>query len=187
MRSELEKHLPPLLALFLVISLFWALNLTPWPNFLILFLGLAVGSFFLDVDHLIYWFFLKPNTQESRLAQATFRQKDVKSLIKLLALTSKEHTNLIFHHYFFQVILALMSFFVFTSTTSIFIMAFLLASNVHLIVDEVTDLKHDKPHLQKWLFAREKKQLSLDYLRYYVLVFIFFSLLFLLLLIRFRS
>ena len=125
-----------------------------------------------------------PSTKlKKQQAQTLIAQKDISGVINLLQDHHKQHTSLIFHHYFFQVVLALTSIFVFTSSASIFTKAFLLALNLHLIVDEVNDYLIDQKHLQDWLFAREKQQLPIAYLKYYIGIFILLFLLFFLLLI----
>ena len=186
MKSELKKHLLPLLVIFIVISLAWFFSKVNYFNIIFLFFGLLFGSFFLDLDHLIYWLYLNPNIEESRLAQIAFKKHDFRSLLKLLESTHHQHTNLIFHHFFFQVVMALISVFVFTSSNSPFAMAFLLALNIHLLVDEVYDLKSDPGHLQEWLFAREPKQLPQRYLGRYILIFVALTLVFTLLLLKSR-
>jgi len=183
-KQELKQHLLPLLALFLITSLFWILNQVYFPQFIYLFFGFFWGSFILDTDHLIYWFFINPNIEESKLAQFAFKKKDFTSLLRLLESTHKGHTSLIFHHYFFQAILALFSFFIFTSSNNVFVMAFILAINVHLLVDQITDYQKDPKHLQNWLFAREKKQLPVTSLKYYLGTFTLLTLLFFFFLIR---
>ena len=184
MKEELKHHLLPLLALFLIISLFWIFSSVPYYQFIYLFFGLIWGAFILDTDHLIYWFFLNPNTEESKLAQFAFKKRDFTSLLRLLESTHKGHTSLIFHHYFFQVILALFSFFIFTSSNNVFAMAFVLAINIHLLVDQINDYLQNPRHLQNWLFAREKKQLPISSLKYYLGTFSFLTLLFTFFLIK---
>lgn len=186
MKSELKRHLPPLAAVFIIISLVWILNRVSFTNYLYLFFGLALGSFFLDIDHFVYWFYLNPNLEESRLAQIAFKKYDFPSLLKLLESTHQHHTSLVFHHFFFQIIMSLFSIFVFTSSGSIFGMAFLLSLNIHLLVDELNDFKNDKKHLQNWLFARESKQLPLKYLTYYLAIFSLLTFIFSLLLLKSR-
>jgi len=185
-KQELKNHFLPLIIIFLLTSLVWLLQKSAWYNFVFLFFGLTWGSFFLDIDHLVYWFYLQPNLEESRLAQTAWKKGDYKSLIKLLESTHEHHTNLIFHHYFFQIVITFISFFVFTSSSSIFVKAFLLAINIHLLVDEIKDFKNNPEHLKLWLFAREKKQLPTDSLKYYILTFLVINLLFTLFLISSR-
>jgi hypothetical protein len=151
---------------------------------LVVLLALLLGSIILTSDHFIYWFALRPNTEESRIAKAALNQRDFKSILVLYKTTHKNHNNLIFHHYFFQVILVLISLFVYTSSIGIFTKVFLLAINLHLLIDEISDYFLDKKTLQKWLFAREEKQLSLDYLKYYLIVFGILILVFIFLLFK---
>lgn len=183
MKQELKNHLSPLIVIFTLTSILWIFQKTLWYNFISLFLGLALGSFFLDIDHLIYWLYLEPNLEESRLAQIAWKKGDFKSLLKLLEATHLEHNNLIFHHYFFQIIITLISFFVFTSSSGIFPKAFILAINIHLLVDEIKDFQKDPEHLKLWLFAREKKQLPTSALKYYLSTLVIINLLFTLFLI----
>jgi hypothetical protein len=183
-KQELKQHLLPLLAIFIIVSLYWLIVKFPPIQIAYLFAGLLLGSFVLDTDHIIYWYMLRPNLEESRLAQAAIRKYDFKSALGLLESTHKGHNNMVFHHYFFQVILSLTTFFVFTSSTSIFTKSFLLALNIHLLIDEINDFYFDKKLLQKWLFAREAKQLSVKSLKYYILTFVGLVLVFLFLLLN---
>lgn len=187
MKQEIRLHLLPLLIIFSVTSLIWLLSHTAYYNFIFLFLGLLTGSFFLDIDHLVFWFYLRPNLEESRLALVAWKKGDFRSLLKLLESTRFNHTNLIFHHYFFQVVIALISFFVFTSSSFVFAKAFLLAINIHLLVDEINDFFQNPKYLQNWLFARENKQLPVSSLKPYLIIFTLISLIFTYLLINFST
>lgn len=141
-------------------------------NILWFFLSLILGGIVLDADHLLYWFFLKPNTEESRLVKSALKNYDFIPVIKLIGVGRQKHHSLILHHYFFQTILVLFSFFIFTSTNNIFISGLILALNLHLIIDELIDYFHDPKLLQKWLFAREPNQLPVKFLNRYLIVFI---------------
>jgi hypothetical protein len=171
-KQEITHHLLPLLIILIIIEVYWIFRQVPYPEFIFLTLGFTLGSFLLDIDHFIFWFYRKPNLEESRLAQIAFRRKDIRSLIKLSEITNKKHYDLIFHHYFFQIALVFITFFVFTSSNSTFAKAMLLALNLHLLIDEINDYFYDKKTLQKWLFARESRQLSIDSIKYYLMVFI---------------
>lgn len=186
MKQELKHHLLPLLAIFVFISLFWIFNRVSFFDFIFLLFGLALGAFFLDVDHIIFWLYIKPNLEESRLARIALEKYDFSSLLRLLETTHKSHTSLIFHHFFFQIVLALISLFVFTSSDNVFGMAFLTAINIHLLVDEIIDYNRDPVHLQEWLFAREEKQLPLNQLKNYLIMFSVLITLFVFLLIKSR-
>jgi hypothetical protein len=182
--SEIKKHLLPVLIVFVLISVIWIINQVPFLSFVQLALGLLIGAFFLDIDHIIYWLYINPNTEESRLAQIALKKRDFDSIIKLIWSTQRDHINLIFHHFFFQVVLVLISVFVFTSTSNTLAMAFLISLNIHLLVDQYEDYQQNPTHLQQWLFARESKQLPITYLGHYLGVFVILTLLLLLLLIN---
>lgn len=184
MKLELRNHLLPLLIIYLAATIVWFFQGIVWYQYVYLLFGFLWGSFLLDIDHLIYWLYTEPNLEESRLAQSAWKKRDILSLLKLLESTHMGHINLIFHHYFFQSVLALISLFVFTSSSSIFAKSLLLALNLHLLVDEIKDYFQDPEHLQSWLFARENKQLSIKSLKYFLIIFAFFNFFFTLSLIK---
>jgi len=178
------KYLLPATILFIIISSFWVVFGVNNLQIFYLLLGLFIGIFFLDIDHLIYWILIKPNNEESRIVRLAINNKEYKSVIKIIQNSHQTHYNLIFHHYFFQVILTLFSLFIFTSTKNTFISAFVLSLNLHLIIDEIIGYKFDPRIVQKWLFAREPKQLPIIFLKKYITVFIIFTLLFTFILIQ---
>ncbi|MBU1089005.1 hypothetical protein KKA02_03980 [Patescibacteria group bacterium] len=190
MKVELKKHLIPLCIIFILTSIIWIFNKVVYYQYFYLFLGLSFGSFFLDIDHILYWLVLNPNLEESKLAKVIIKKRDYKNLLKLLESTHKSHTSLIFHHSTSQIILGLTSLFIFTSSDNIFAISFLLALNLHLLIDEAEVLfnKNDSnsslAHLQDWLFARLPAQLPLKYLKHYVSFFLALNLAFLLLLVK---
>jgi len=183
-KQELRRHLIPLSLIFTIISIIWIFNRVSYYQFIYLLFGFGWGAFFLDLDHLIFWLYLQPTLPQSRQAQQYLRQKDAKSLLQLLVKTHHTHTNLVFHHYFFQTTLILLSIFIISSSTGVFTAAFVTALNLHLIVDQLYDYKSHPRHLQKWLFAREKKQLPIKYLTHYLLFFSLINLLFIIMLTK---
>jgi len=185
MKQEVRQHLLPLFILFIIIATTWAITFVPFYQFIYLFFGFLWGAFFLDIDHLIYWLYLKPQLPESQQATLFLKNKDLSSLLTLLENRHKHHTSLVFHHYFFQTALALVSFFIISSSANVFSSAFVIALNIHLLVDEFYDYHSNPRHLQQWLFAREQKQLPLSYLKHYLLFFTLLTLVFIIILISF--
>jgi len=183
-KQELRRHLIPLSLIFIVISVVWIFNHVSYHQFIYLFFGFSWGAFFLDLDHLIFWLYLQPCLPQSRQAQQYLNQKDIKSLLQLLEKTHHTHTSLVFHHYFFQTILILISIFIISSSTGVFTAAFVITLNLHLVIDQFYDYQDRPRHLQKWLFAREKKQLPIKYLSHYILVFALINLLFFIMLAK---
>ena len=182
MKHELRYHLLTSSVIFVLVSIFLVIFKVASIKLFYLFLGISIGSFILDIDHFIFWFFLKPNLEESRLARATIKNHDFKSIYRLLKASHHTHYNLIFHHYFFQVGLNLISLFIFISSSNIFCLSFLLSINLHLLTDEIRDYLRNPKFLQNWLFAREERQLSIKSLKNYLIIFniLFFIFLFLL-------
>jgi len=161
----------PALFIFLITSAIWIFFSVPFLEFVGLSLGVLFGAFFLELDHIIYWFYRKPNTEEGRLAQDILKKKDLKSFYKLLKITRYKHNNLIFHHYFFQVALNLISLFIFSTYKNSFILSFLFTINSYLLFGEIKDYLKNPKFLQDWLFAREENQLSLEAIKNYLLIF----------------
>jgi hypothetical protein len=183
-KRKLLNYLLPTTCLFIIISCFWVIYGVKTIQLIYLFLGLNIGIFLLDIDHFIFWFLTKPKTEESRLVRLAIENKKFKSVVKIVQTSHKTHHNLIFHHYFFQVILVIFSLFILTSTQNTFASALVLSLNLHLIIDEIIDYRSDPKNLQKWLFARESQQLPIVFLKKYIAIFIFFTLLFTFLLIQ---
>jgi len=154
-KQEINNHLLASLLIFVLVEVVWLL----FGSFSVLkaialILGLLLGTFLLDLDHLVYWFFLKPDLAESKQAKEYWQKRDFKSILSLLGENHKTHTSLVFHHFLFQGLLLVLTFFVLTSSNSVFGKGLVLAVNAHLLVDIYTDLKKDSNHLKTWLFAR---------------------------------
>ncbi len=186
MKKELKNHLPPIIAIFLLTSLFWIFSSIPFTRFLFLFFGLGLGTFFLDIDHLLYWYYLQPNLGESRIAKKLLIEKKYKQLLQHLVLYHKNHTSLVFHHFAFQAILLVLTIFITTSTATIFGKAFCLAIYVHLLVDQINSYKENPQHLSDWLFARSPLKPLHKHLKNYIIFYSSFVPFFLYLLIRTR-
>lgn len=187
MKHQFRYHLLASTILFTLVGIFLIISKIGNIELLLVFLGIFLGTFILDSDHLIYWFFLKPNTEESRLARLTFKNRDLLSIVKLINLGRFKHHNLIFHHYSFQIILVLFSFFIFTSTDNIFTSSLVLSLNLQLIVAELIDYFRNPKILQKWLFARETSQLPVKFLGRYLTAFIIIFLFFIFLFIKINT
>lgn len=171
-KKELAKHLIPTLMVFIFVEGVWLAkgSFSFWDAFLFL-VGLGIGSFLLDTDHLIFWFFLNPKSQESVEAKRLLSKKKYKQLLLLLGQTHKSHTSLVFHHFLFQLILLPLALFVFTSTVGVLSRGLLISLSLHLLVDEIADYREDHRHLSRWLFARsslDKIEIPKRFLRVYI-------------------
>jgi hypothetical protein len=174
-----KKHLIPSLEILAFISLLWLIQKAPFFYFFELFLGFIVGNLILELDHLVYWYFLEPNSSESLIAKDLVKQKKLKKIIKLIGDTAQFHTSLIFHHITFQLVLVFISFFIFTSTPSLTAKSIVLFANINLLTKQLYQLAENKLRLQKWLFARLNKQLPVKKIQYYIFLITAINLIFL--------
>lgn len=169
-KSELFRHFVPTLSIFLLFALAKLTNGSPPYHILLTFLGLALGSFLLDIDHLVYWFVVKPELAESQEAKRLVVGKNWRGILGHLGQYHKTHTNLIFHHFHFHLLLLGVALFVFLSTNSLFTKAFVVSLNLHLLTDISTDYLTNPQHLRTWLFARSPfVNIKLSHLRYYLI------------------
>lgn len=155
-RSEIYSHLLVTFIYFLAVSVLrFKLD---W-NLLGLWLGALLGTFFLDIDHLIYWFITNTEKSDSIEAKKTVETKSfsvkakIKELYRILKANHDSHTRLVFHSVVGQVILLILAFYLLTSGGSIFGSAFIISINLHLLKDEWFDYSNGKRlHLSDWLF-----------------------------------
>jgi hypothetical protein len=150
LKSEVASHLVVTFLYFLVISLFrWQFDLSlAW-----IWAGALLGTFLLDLDHLIYWFYAHPEAEDSKYAKVLARTGNYKGLYALLVRYHQTHNRLIFHSAIFQVILLIVTFYVLTAGGSLLGSALVLSMNLHLLKDEWFDFwKNRKEELVDWLF-----------------------------------
>ena len=108
-----------------------------------------VGVFLPDIDHLIYIFFLSPQELTSQRMNFLLGRKEIKRSIELLYETRSERRGLIFHTFFFQIILLILTFWLLSSSASLFGKGLVLSFALHIRIDQVTDLV-DTKSLSNW-------------------------------------
>lgn len=164
MKKDLLTHFVFTLAFFLLASVIrnW-LFISYWP----FWVGAVVGMFLPDVDYLIYIYYLKPEKPTSQEAAGLIEKKSFTKSWDLLANTRYEHTDLIFHTAYFQVIFILFTFFMMTSSGSLFGMGIALSFLLHLLIDQAIDL-FEKGGINNW-FAKMRTTLTMRQQKYYVL------------------
>lgn len=164
-QNEVSSHLIVTFVYFLLVSVLrWKFDL----NYLWLWVGALTGTFFLDIDHLIYWFVTHPEEKDSREAREILsggwtrgtrgprRIREILGKLKELYLLGQKHHNLhlrlIFHSVVGQVVLLLLAFYIISSGGSIFASALVMSINLHLLKDEWQAYFEDKEGLSDWLF-----------------------------------
>jgi len=147
MRRELFIHFSFWFSFFVLISLFkHFFALSYWP----FWLGGAIGVLMPDLDHLIYIFFMNPQELTSQRVGFLWNRKEFKRLIELLYETRSERRGLIFHTIFFQAIFLILTFWIMSSSNSLFGKGLVLSFALHLSIDQLVDLTEMK-NLSNWL------------------------------------
>lgn len=157
MKKEVGNHLIFYFSFFLLVTL-----LKQYFNWydLLFWAGGLVGTVLPDVDHLLYVFVFKPIELTSQRVVYYFRAKQYKEGLKLLYDTRFERRDLIFHTFNFLAIFAILTFWVVSSSGSLFGRGLVLGFWLHLCVD----------YLKRYL---EKEQSLYFVIFLFLLLFIF--------------
>lgn len=136
MKKEIFIHFSFLISIFILISLLkgW-MNPAYWP----FWAGGVVGTLLPEIDHFIYVYFLKPHELTSQRFSYMMGKRDLKRSLTLLAETRTERTKLIFHTAAFQIVFAILTFFVITSSGSLLGRGLVLSFYLHLLIDQLID------------------------------------------------
>src|SRR6266404_46507 len=137
MKKELALHILATIILVVPIFLLRYLNLSNWP-FLV---GALIGTFLPDIDHYIYVYYLRPYEVTSQRVMYDVKKGNLWQSWDLLSITRSERTNLILHTILFQILFLVLSFLVITSSSSLLGKGLVLAFLLHLLVDEILDLR----------------------------------------------
>lgn len=137
MKRELTIHISFLVAFFIFIALFRHYFEI---RYVLFFIGGVIGTFLPDVDHLIYVWVYRPHELTSQRVNFMMAKREWLPTLNLLYMTRGERNKLVFHSAFFQIIFAILTFWVLTSSGSIFGRGLVLAFGLHLLVDQIIDL-----------------------------------------------
>lgn len=112
-------------------------------------LGGIFGSVLPDLDHIIYFYFVSPSDLTSRRFDFLAHRKAFRRMIDLLYETRTERKGLIFHTILFQLIFLVLTFWMLSSSGSLFGKGMVLAFALHLSIDQAIDLEETK-NLNTW-------------------------------------
>lgn len=148
MRRKVFIQASFLVSYFILISIFkhW-LAWGYWP----FWLGGVVGMLLPEIDHLVYVFFANPQELTSQRVRFLCRSRQLKNCFWLLYSTTAERGRLIFHTVIFQAVLAILTFWVITSSGSLFGRGLVLAFSLHLVLDELSQFL-EKGDLSSWFW-----------------------------------
>lgn len=136
MKKEIATHFSFLIFFFIFITIFkgWlSLEYIPF------WAGGIIGTLLIDLDHLIYVYFLRPKDEISMKASELLSKRKVKETLRMLASTRYERSTLVFHTIYFQAIMLVFTLLVVTSTASILGRGIVLAASLHILIDQVID------------------------------------------------
>lgn len=146
MKRELFIHFSFWFSFFVLIAIFkHYFGLAYWP----FWIGGILGIFLPDLDHLIYVLFLKPQELTSLRFKFLVGRKDIGRSTSLLYETRSERSSLIFHTFFFQIIFLILTFWMLSSSGSLFGRGLVLSFALHLNTDQLMDLSEIK-NLDNW-------------------------------------
>ena|SRR5581483_3625760 len=179
MKKELSIHILSTIVLFIPIFILKFFNFSHPINSLIFWpfwLGGLIGAILPDIDHVIYVYYLRPYEVTSQRVMYQAQKGNLMASWNLLASTRSERTNLILHTILFQVIFVVLSFWVVTSSPSIFGRGLVLAFLLHLLLDEVMDLR-SIGNLTAWFrnlpVQFDQMQLNIYLITNFVIILIF--------------
>lgn len=137
MRREIFIHFSFLVSFFVFVSLarHW-LALSYWP----FWAGGLIGTLLPDLDHIVYAFFLRPQELNSQRVNYMLGHRQIWETIKFLAETRSERTRLIFHSAVFELVFAVLTFLVVTSSGTHFGRGIVLGFFLHLLIDQAVDI-----------------------------------------------
>lgn len=145
----------------LIISSLWLLRGHSPADLPLLWFGAWLGTFLLDLDHLLY-VFIYPEELTSLRVKYEFKHRNLKDALTLLTDTAGERKKLAFHHALFQLIFLFFCFFVLTSTESLFGAGLVMAIALGLLSDEIRFLSRGQGKgLRTWLWWPIGRKVSL--------------------------
>ena len=155
MKKDYIIHFTYMVALFITASL-----LKGWFDFAYIsfWVGGILGTFFPDIDHLVYVYVLKPKESTSLQVGSLISQGKVKDSLGLLAKTMDERKELILHTAYFQAMFVVFAFLIITSSGSLFGTGLVLAFALHLFIDQLIDYMQ-KGDYKEWF---DKIPIDLD-------------------------
>lgn len=167
LKKELRNRLLLIFAWLLVITLLrwnWRWELIGF------WLGGLIGTFFLDLDHWFYVFWLKPHELTSQRVKHQLNQNHYREALILLSDTKGERIRLSFFNAPFQLVLYLICFFVLTSTANLFGAGLVMAMALSFLKEEFGFLfKGKTERLTARLFWPLNLQISSPNLKFYLI------------------
>lgn len=131
MRKEIINHFIYYAGYFVFLTIVNSLySFNYWP----LYVGGLVGLFMSNIDHLLHVFVLKPQELTSQRVTTLIKNKQIKEAITLLYDTREERKDLMFHTVMYQLIFAVLTFWVVSSSGNLFGRGLVLSYYLSLVL-----------------------------------------------------
>ncbi len=136
MRREIFLHFSFWFSFFVFVTIInQFFSFSYWP----FWVGGIAGTILPDIDHLLY-LYLRPQELTAQRVGFYWDKHEVKRVFTLLYETRGERKGLIFHSGYFQLIFLVLTFWIITSSGSLFGKGLVLAFSLHLLIDQIVDL-----------------------------------------------
>lgn len=173
MKKELALHFLVVIIFFVLVSFLRKyLDLSYWP----FWAGAIIGTILPDADHFIYVYFLRPYELTSQRVMYEAQKGNLLQSWGILSSTRSERTNLILHTVIFQVLFIILGFLVISSSKSLLGRGLVLAFLLHLLTDEVLDLRQTG-NLNTWFknfpITLDRLQLNIYLISNFVIILVF--------------
>lgn len=132
--------------------------------FALVWLGVLIGYYLPFLDHLFYAYIIRPGAEVSRnirkliTVRNLFSIKRNKALVNYVNETKDQRDRLIIHTAYFQMVFALLTFFILSSSSSLFARGLVFGFSLKLFVEEVFEFYSTKK-ISKWF---SEMPISLD-------------------------
>jgi len=131
MKKEIINHFLYFAAYFLFLTIANSLySFSYWP----LYIGGLVGLFMSNLDHLMHVFVFQPQELTSIRVIQFIKNKQYKEALVLMYDTREERIGLIFHTSLFQIIFTVLTFWVVSSSGSLFARGLVLSYLLSLVI-----------------------------------------------------
>jgi hypothetical protein len=144
--------IPLFLSVTLTIVLF-AIKATARPqDFVMILCGSLLGTFFLDLDYLIYAFFLEPTSEFSKTFAAFVKHGDIGNAASYIHYHKSDIKQKTLNSALFQIVLAGVAVFILSSETSLLLKAMILSTYANSFY-RLAESYYEKNSYSEWFWA----------------------------------
>ncbi len=135
-------------------------------SYALVWFGLLMGFYLPIIDHIIYAFILRPELEVSKNIRSMISVKRAKELVSYIKQTQEERQKLIIHTAYFQIVFLLLTFFILTSSSSLFGRGLVYGLSLALFIEELFYFR-EKGNLDRW-FSEMKITLDANRTKLYL-------------------